>query len=493
MRFVNRNDELAELDRLLALSREHRHLAYLTGRRRIGKTSLLREWARGKRAFYFFAPRETPAGFLSLLSLQASSAGLIPDGTRFGTLDDGLRFLCATLPDTMDAVIIDEFQNLGDVSAGMFSRIQRLWDERSDSSRGLLLACGSMHSMMYRIFQGRKEPLYKRATARLSVDELSPPAVARLAGGGGSLSPGKLFDLYSLFGGVPFYYTLVHSYGLRHAALRDILLRLVLDPDAVLYDEGRELTIEALGRGHANHFSILSAVAAGNTRHSEILNATGMSPGSLGKYLGQLVDDYRFLRRVTPVFSRDGGKTSRYELADNFLSFWFRFVHRYRSRLEVGAAPDVVETILRDMPLWQGRLWERCVRSMLVDLNRRRAFSFPFVEIGPYFHRSGRGEVDLVLVGAERDRLALCECKRNLNTVNIPAAVAAVRSAAPPEAGPRPPVFLFSLNDITAKTRAQTNRCEGVTALSFRELLGQSQIAQTTESRPKTPAGGDAT
>jgi hypothetical protein len=472
MHFHDRNNERARLDKIHGLSHKTRQLLYVTGRRRIGKTDLLNNFIDGKRSFYLFVGKQTEAEFLSDLSSALVWEEGFSRHTRFTTLAEAAEFILGELLEKREIVVLDEFQNFKYVNPAFFSHFQKQWD-RTKSGRGMVIVCGSMQSMMHEIFESEKEPLYKRATARLVVEEFTPSALAGLLRKEAKrFSSRNLFDLYSVFGGVPFYYYLLDANGLFDAPLREVVSSLIMDKNAVLYDEGRDLTIEALGKSHAVYHTILSAVASGRTKHGEIVDAVGEDYGILDKYLRALVIDYRFLARSGPLGrSFPNAKSTRYRVRDNFLAFWFRYVHRFRSMLEAGRAADAVSACLEDLPVHQGRLWEKLAHEILVELNSAGTFEFGFQEAGPYFHQNHGGEIDLVLMGPNKT-FAACECKLNLNTCNIPSVMHRLSEAVESSRlGTPAKMYLLSVADINERTAKLVRGLGGVEALSLTDLV----------------------
>jgi len=461
------------MERLLALSRQRSQFVYIQGRRRIGKTELMREVFKGRNAFYFFTGRDTVGEFLQRFSTAVSQDPSCGPYTRLESFDEAIEFIFSRLLPAKDAVILDEFQNFAAINPSSFSRFQMLWDRSGAAGKGMLIACGSMQSLMRDIFEGLKEPLYKRATARLLVDEFTPLTVhALLRTLCGTIEARYFFDLYSVFGGVPFYYALFDAGGLNGKPLRDILSAMVFERSGILYDEGSDIAIEAMGKSNAIFFSLMAAVAAGKTKYNEMLSASGVAPGSMEKYLDQLSGEYGYLRRRMSVFSKkQNTRISRYAFDDNFLSFWFRFVHRNRSMLEIGGGDRLLSLMNEDFLSWQGPVWEKTVIQLLVERNRTGAFGFPFTRIGAHFTQKRDGDIDVVMIDDDKKACAVGECKLNLNACNIPSLVAGLRKNASALPVPVRREYLFSVEPISAKTRDYINKLGDIAALDLRDLL----------------------
>jgi hypothetical protein len=259
---------------------------------------------------------------------------------------------------------------------------------------------------------------------------------------------------------------------MNNRPVKDILKSLVFDKNGVLYDEGVDITIEAMGKSHAVFFAILSAVAAGKTKYNEILSASGTAPGSMDKYLNQLTSDFNYLKRKTPVFGKiENSRISRYGFEDNFLSFWFRFVYRNRSMLEIGGGGRLAQSIDNELRSWQGPVWERTVTDLLIELNNRQTFEFPFTRIGAHFSQAGAADIDIVMVDDRGKYCAAGECKLNLNSCNIPSLIAAVRANAAALPLPVKKIFLFSVEPVTAATREYLQASQDTVAYGLNEIV----------------------
>lgn len=472
MQFHDRIEERTRLQKYYDLSARTRQLVYVTGRRRIGKTDLLNNFISDKQALYLFVGKQTEAEFLSDLSSALTREDGFSRHTKLATLAEAAEFMLGELLEKRSILVIDEFQNFKYVNPAFFSYFQKQWD-KTKSGKGMVIVCGSMQSMMHEIFESEKEPLYKRATARFVVEEFTPSAILSLLKKEVKQPASRhLFDLYSIFGGVPFYYYLLDAYNLFNTPLHEVIGTLIMEKNAVLYDEGRDLTIEALGKNHAVYHTILSSVASGSTKHGEIVNVVGENYGILDKYIRALIADYRFLSRITPLGrSHVNAKNTRYCISDNFLAFWFRYVHKFRSMLEAGRSNDAVSACLRDLPVYQGRLWEKFARAIMMELNATNKFDFQFQEAGSFFHQTHGNEIDLVLVGSKK-RFAVCECKLNLNNCNIPSVLQRLSTAVKSSKLGTPDItYLFSVEDINTRTAKLVQGYKNIKAFSLGELL----------------------
>lgn len=473
MRFYNRTSELSHFGEVYERSGFHRQLLYVSGRRRVGKTTLMNEFARDHKGFYLFVGRYTVQGFLEQFATALSQELGLPPFLQFKTLDEAFGYFFNDVLPKVGIAILDEFQNGAAVSPAFFSIFQKHWDAHKDKGGGMVVCCGSMQSMMHTIFEGSREPLYKRATARMHVDEFSPSALNEMLS---DIRPRKqktdFIDLYAVFGGIPFYYYLIEANGLMKRSFWEIVQRIVLEKTSMLYDEGRELTVEAFGQRHSVYYAILAAVACGHTKTSEIANRVGQSSSALEPYLRQLVSSYRFIHRIEPITSKKPfGKTTRYAIADNFMNFWFRYVFANRNLLESQRTEAVLQIVQEDFPRYRGFMFERCIRSLLAE-GRGTLAGFSYNTCGRYFDQKGTVEIDVLMLNESDKTMSLGECKYNLNSSNVPSLIENVRAKAESVSGyALARIFLFSALPLNTRTRNLVEKEPGVTACELGQLL----------------------
>jgi len=406
-------DREAELDRLAAttsgaFSRGSR-FTVMTGRRRVGKTEILRKHIEGigGNGLYFFVGRKPQAVLLQ--EYRAILAERFPDLSlaRFSTVADLLDALLRRSAKDPTLVVLDEFQNFIHVDPSVYSDVQRVWDAHHSTARCHLAVAGSTGTLMSGIFEGSKEPLYGRATDRLPVLPFAPSVVQKVLDD--NARGADLLSFFSVFGGIPRYYELVDRYGLWRARLGRVLSSLVLDRTGVLYSEGREILMEEFGRDHQVYFSVLSAIAAGCTQMTRIADACGIPVNSVGKYLDQLQKRYDLIERVVPVLER-GQSRGIYVLKDPFLRFWFRYVHRNASFLELGAVERVAAAVLGDMPNFLGPSFEHLCREVLVERSRRGEAPFR-IELRYAGRWWAQGKYEIDVVAGNDEEAVLMECK----------------------------------------------------------------------------------
>lgn len=409
MRFYNRENEIAELKRIreLSFSRNSR-MTVVTGRRRIGKTSLI------KKAFensdtpmlYFFTGRKTEAALAEdfVQEIHNKLRAYVPNGLT--TFTEIMRYLFELAKTTRFTLVIDEFQEFMTVNRSVFSDLQNLWDSyRMDTNMNLVLS-GSVMSMMQRIFTDAHEPLFGRANNIIRLRPFKTSTIREiLQDYNPAYTHEDLLALYSITGGIPKYIELLCDNG--HVTA-DTILRFTASDMSPFIDEGRNLLITEFGRDYGTYFSILLAIARGLTSQAEITAALGGM--AIGGHLDKLESTYNIVTKSRPIFAKPGSKnTVRFLINDNFLHFWFRLIERNRPMIELDNHDDLLASLQRDYPTYSGIMLERYFRQKLAEQGG-------FREIGSWWEaKSGKAacEIDVIGIRAESKSALVAEVKRN--------------------------------------------------------------------------------
>ncbi|MEM7585837.1 MAG: ATP-binding protein [Acidobacteriota bacterium] len=397
--FYNRDEERARLERLIA-SREG-SFGVLYGRRRCGKSRLLREVLPADRSVYFVGDdREST---LQRSGLAAEMTRLLPgfDRVTYPDWDALLARWWETAPEGA-VLALDEFPAMVSTAPALPSVLQRYID-RQDERRLHVLVAGSSQRMMQGLVLDRSAPLYGRAREILQIRPLPAGWIRRALE---SADASRAIEAYATWGGVPRYWELAVDYPDRDEAVRD----LVLSPLGVLHDEPARLLLDDL-RDTAQAASILSLIGSGCHRASEIAARLDKPSTSLSRPLQRLMEMNLVYREMPFGAPRRSGKRTLYRIADPFLRFWFRFVEPERSRLGLRQIAAVEEEIAHRFPHHVGEAWEELARA-----------SVPLLEVDGRRWRSasrwwGAGldrkplEVDLVAESVEGKHLLIGEVK----------------------------------------------------------------------------------
>ncbi|NGM70456.1 ATP-binding protein [Natronolimnobius sp. AArcel1] len=396
MTFYDREDELASLETAYSSPGHAFYVVY--GRRRVGKTALLKAFCADRPHLYYLAAQEAEDRQREKFVEQVADAfdDRVP---RIDGWDDAFEYLGEKLETESRVVVIDEFPYLVDENDSLPSYIQSFVDEQLQNTDSMLVLCGSSVSTMESEVLGHESPLYGRRTGQIDLQPFSFQQAYDVI----SDDIADAIRSYSITGGTPMYLTLFDY----DDSLAENIQTHILSPTAMLYNEPEFLLRTEL-RNPARYLSILEAVALGQTTPNEIAGATGIDSGPLSKYL-QTLRRLRLLEREVPVTAtRKKSKRSRYRVADEFLRFWFRYVEPNRSSIE--EAPSIVfeGTIEPDLPTHVATTFEDICNEAVWELIRRGELE-PYSEVGRWWY--GEDEIDIVGLAPNDDRVLLAECK----------------------------------------------------------------------------------
>ncbi|MGH8932918.1 MAG: ATP-binding protein [Egibacteraceae bacterium] len=333
-RFLDREAELDRLDSWWN-SQDRMPLA-VHGRRRVGKSWLLRRFAHGKPAVLLAAERLAAGAQLSRFAGQLASFTdrVAPDLPDVPALVRTLYRVAARGP---LLAVIDEFPwVLGSTAAEVertLSSIQAVLEDERDTSQLKLVVCGSAVAQMEAL-QAERNPLHGRLVP-LEVRPLDPLRATVFLP---ALDPLHQVERYAVTGGMPRYLA-----ALGGASLADAVCDQLLRPDAPLWNEGRTIVGQEL-REPAVHFGILERLATGEKELADIAKPLRLPGGTVSKYLATL-ESLRLVQRRLPFGASSTVRAGHWALDDPFLRFWFRFVFPYQADLEAGLAPpDLYQT-----------------------------------------------------------------------------------------------------------------------------------------------------
>ncbi len=406
MKFYDRENEMQMLHEIESATHEGSRMTVLVGRRRIGKTKLLLYASEGKPAVYLFVSRKSESILCSQFVEEAERELGMPIGAyhRLADLLEHLMRLSQSMPFIL---IIDEFQELLNIDASIIGDIQRVWDLNKDRSRINLLLSGSVYLMMHRIFEDNKEPLFSRASNIIHIHAFRTDVLKEiLRDCNAHYTNEDLLALYSFTGGVAWYVELLmDARAFTYKKMVDAIFR----ENSLFINEGKNLLVEEFGKDYSVYFSILECIARGVNTRGEITAAVGLN--EIGGYLSKLENSYSIIRQMRPIFSKASSKTVRYYIADNFLTFWFRFFHKYMGYIESGSIELLKQTFLRDYPTFSGTMLERYFRQKASESGR-------YTHIGNYWDRKGEHEIDLILANELDKTVKVGEVKRQAKNIS---------------------------------------------------------------------------
>ena len=405
MKFYNRTSEIAALQEIEQASMGMAQMTMMVGRRRVGKTTLLKNAFKNSPVLYFFVAKKNEVLLCEEFAQEVNYKLSFPIGSyaRFTELFQAIMQLSQREHFTL---IIDEFQEFNNVNSSIFSDMQNIWDSTKDRSKINLVLCGSIYSMMKRIFENAKEPLFGRATARMTVKPFNIHTIKDiLADYYPQYTHEDLLVFYMITGGIAKY---IEQLVIKKAFTKQAILDTLFRDGSFFLDEGRNVLIDEFGRDHGNYFSILSLIASSKTERGQMESILNMD---VGGYLERLEKEYNIIKRNRPFGAKEGSRSIKYKIEDNFLNFWFRFIYKYRSAVEIGNLKYIRDIVERDYETYSGIILEKYFRAALIE-------SKDFSDIQSYWNSKGENEIDIVALNEMEKRLLFCEVKRNPKRIN---------------------------------------------------------------------------
>jgi AAA+ ATPase superfamily predicted ATPase len=408
--FWDREQELRTLER--EYGRAGGSLIVIYGRRRVGKTTLIKEFIRDKPAMYFLADERLES--VQRRRFQAVLSDFTGDPLLSRVTADDWDTLFELLIQRTDwsqrvVLVIDEFQYLAKTTPGFPSFIQGLWDERLREMNIMLILCGSLVGMMRRLCLDSGSPLYGRRTGQIRLRPLEFSEYLNIF----AMSFNELVPLYAVTGGVPRYIELLKHDG---QPLIDMITQHVLEPGSALYDEPRFLLTGEVNEA-TTYFSILQVIASGDHRVGHIARTLEMPTNRLSAYM-QTLEDLHFVERRTPVTAGPKSRRGLYYISDLFARFWFRYVFPNQNYLEIGRTANVEAQLRATFDSeFAAEVFEQCCANYLWQLTDQVAVPFMPQRIGRWWNKNT--EIDIVALNQESKDILFGECKWTQQPIGI--------------------------------------------------------------------------
>ena len=398
MKFYNRENELSLLQKADKLKSKHAIMTMLIGRRRVGKTALtLQEYGKDKKLYLFVSKKDEHLlcqEFVEEIALQLK----VQVFGEFKTFEMLFAFLLDIGKREPFTLIVDEFQELGKINSSIYSSIQKLWDLNKAKVHIHFIACGSVYSLMKKIYEDKKEPLFGRADFKIDLKPLKVRVLQTILEDYKHYTNENLLDFYTLTGGVAKY---IELFVLHEAFSIDAMIEVMIEPNSLFLQEGKNRLIEEFGKEYGTYFSILSLIASSKTSRSEI---ESILEKNISGHLARLENDYNIIKSIKPIGTKPNAKVQKYEIVDNFLSFWFRFIFKYQSLIEAENFTRLKEIIRRDFSAYKGRFLEKLFIELLKEKQQ-------FTAIGSYWERGNKNEIDIVAIDDFEKKILFCEVK----------------------------------------------------------------------------------
>ena len=405
MKFLGREKEILDLEKEYA---RDGGFVVIYGRRRIGKTTLIKQFIKSKTAFYFLATKEVESQSMKRFAgvIARTTGNSVLQKAAFSDWLDLFQAVADYKPNEKKVLVIDEFPYLVKVNDSFPSILQNAWDEILKDSNVMLILCGSLISMMKKHALSYESPLYGRRTAQMRIAPLPFTTVYENQ----KLSFEEAAEQYSITGGVPKYMEFFSD----GQPLYEQIKENVLSKNGFLYEEPNFLLTDEV-QVPTNYFSIIKVIADGNHKLGTIAGILGLETSALTPYLKTL-SELGFIEKQVPVTEKNAEKTRKglYFISDNFLRFWFRYVYPYKGELEIDNMQISLDELDKDFKeKFVAFAYKDICKEIFARLCSDKAIDFTPSKIGSYWlnDKSGNTQIDVMAVDTVNKRLFAGECK----------------------------------------------------------------------------------
>lgn len=414
MRFIGRKNELHTLN-----TEYNRNSSFVViyGRRRVGKTTLIKEFLKNKTAFYYLATEELESQSMKRLAnvIARTTKNTLLQKIEFTDWLDLFQLIADYKPEEKKVLVIDEFPYLVRTNSAFPSILQNAWDEFLKDSNVMLILSGSLIGMMQKHALSYDSPLYGRRTAQMRLMPLPFTSIYETQ----NLPFEQAVEQFALTGGVPKYLEFFEDGRPLEEQLKDA----VFSKNGFLYEEPNFL-LKSESLTAVNYFSIIKTIADGNHKLGKIASALGQESSSLTPYLSTL-SDLGFIEKRTPITEKNPEKSRKglYFIADNFLRFWFCYVYPYKGELELDNMQIVLDEIHKDFKeKFVAFAYEDICKDIFAKLCSNNAISFVPSRIGSYWLNDYDGDtkINVMSVDHQNKQVFAGECKYHTKPVDAP-------------------------------------------------------------------------
>lgn len=467
--FVGRTRELAALSKHYDTGRFELVVVY--GRRRLGKTRLLLQFAQDKQCLFFTAQEKTDALNLRDFSDVAQRFFGLEGGSTFRTWIDALAFVANRAKSEPEPLlfVFDEFPFAAKANESLPAILQTAIDHTFNDIDMTMVLCGSNQGFMESEVLGSKSPLYGRRTAQMRLEPFDCFDARLMLP---SCTPQQAVEYYATFGGTPYYLSQINP----HMSYQDNVLDLFFNPYGLLYGEPEMLLRQELSEPSV-YVSILDAVAGGATKPQVIADRSGVSPNSVGKYLRTL-ESLRIVERRVPFGENPNrSRKGNYYVSDPFFAYWYRFVSPFNGAIQAGAGEAAARQTAFGQALstYVGGQFEDVSLQWVKRQNAQGKLGFIASSFGKWWGTDPvareRADIDVVAADANAEHMLLGECKWR-NDFDESDALRTLEQRANVIAGSAARSYvLFTKESVSAGTQQKVGRRSDLRVVSANDMF----------------------
>lgn len=474
--FIGRKRELTLLNKLN--NRSGAQFLILYGRRRIGKTSLIKHWdtthGSQQRSLYWMATQTSTArqlrSFSQAILRYANPQAHIEPSFSYQSWETAFAQVAQLAQQSRFVLILDEFTYVMQANSEVPSILQKLWDHQLKTTNLFLILTGSLAGIIQRAALDYQSPLYGRATARLKLQPLPFAALSHFLP---NMNTEQRIAIYALTGGIPAY---IEQFDDRLNIIDNLTERIV-SPANIMLNDAVFLLREQLDEPR-NYIGVIESIAAGAHRLGEIARMTGIAANHVPKYL-TVLRELGYVERIVPATVRrpEQSKKGRYVLRDPYLHFYFRFLQPYLGEIEYGRVASVVDYLYAHLVDFIGtHTFEELAREWVnikVDL---REFDFLPERVGSFWSR--QAQVDVVAISWRTKHILLGECKWGRQAQGrkvVDTLIGKADKVIPKQGDWKVQYAFFTRNPLTSPAQERAN---AVNALQISPAMMEADIAR---------------
>lgn len=460
--FIGRERELRTLNNLYQSDKFE--FVVLYGRRRVGKTALINACIDNKKNIYFIGVESNAKQNLENFSnsIFEYQTGILAD-TSFASFQAALEFVFRLAEKERIILALDEYPYVARASKSLASTLQMLIDKYKDTSKLMLILCGSSMSYMEDHVLAYKAPLYGRRTAQMKLLPFTFEETCRYLS---NMSGEDLALMYGVVGGTPQYLLQVND----KQSVAENIKNIYLNPTSFLFEEPGNLLKQEV-REPATYTAIIAAIAAGSSRMSEISGKVGEDSSVCSLYIKNLIS-LGIVRKETPYGEKASRKTV-YSIEDNMFRFWYRFVLENNSIIARGADELAYKRIEPHLSDYMGKVFEDICSQYLWKLLLSGQCPVEFTSLGRWWGNNpmARSQTEIDIMGEQDKNTALFgACKWTNERVDLGVLETLVqRSKLFPYQ--RVHLYLFSKSGFTKGCMDKANELGSVTLVTYQDIL----------------------
>ena len=403
-KFVDRKSEMDFLNK--EYNKKESSLIILYGRRRIGKTSLIKEFGKDKNMIYFLATEESETQNREMFKNIIASFfdNELLNSIKVDNWEILFKAIIGEKSKDKKIIVLDEFQYLGKVNSSFPSIFQKIWDELLKENNVMVILCGSLINMMEAQTLNYTSPLYGRRTGQIKLKQIPFENYSEFFNK--KLNEKELIEKYAVTGGIPKYIESFKEEGDIYNEIKNH----IINKQSYLYEEPNFLLQNEVSEV-GSYFSIIKSIAAGNRKLGNISSNLSVNPTNLSKYLQTLIN-LDILEREVPITESniEKSKKGQYKIKDNFIAFWFQFIYPNKSLLEMDKDDIVLKKIRSNfIDNHVSFIYEDICRQKMWSLISEGKLKVQYNKIGRWWNNTS--EIDIVGVNEDENSIIFGECK----------------------------------------------------------------------------------